>query len=286
MTFDAVFQGLVISLSTVSLYLLMALGLTLMFGVMQILNFAHGAVYMVGAFSTYYLVTSAGIPFWPSLAIAAAATAILGLLVERGLFRPTEHSFQATVLIFIALMWAMEAGGGLGFGLGERYLPTPITGVSEIFGARISSYRLILIPIVAGLTGGVYYLIYRTRAGLVLRATEENQEAAALQGVSVHRVHALVFALGFGLAGLAGGLIGPLVGATPVMGLTPLLKAFVIVAVGGLGSVTGTVIAAILIGLMDGIVTVAIGGVEAELLSYFLVILVLLVRPRGLMGRF
>ncbi len=286
MSVDSLIQGLAISLSASSVYLLMALGLTLFFGVMQILNLAHGSVYMVGAFLTYYLLNSVGLHFGLAAVVAAAATAAAGIVVERVLYRPTQASYQATVLMFIALMLVVDSMGWLIFGVTPRQVSPAVQGVTSIAGAFISNYRLVLLLIVAVLTAGVYLLIYRTRIGLALRATEENQEAASLMGVDVHQVYRFVFILGFGLAGLAGALIAPLTVITPTMGLTPLLKAFVIVTVGGLGSVTGAVVASILIGLMDGVITVAMGASEAQLISLLLVILVLMIRPRGLMGKF
>lgn len=286
MSVDSLIQGLAISLSASSVYLLMALGLTLFFGVMQILNLAHGSVYMVGAFLTYYLLNSVGLHFGLAAVVAAAATAAAGIVAERVLYRPTQASYQATVLMFIALMLVVDSMGWLIFGVTPRQVSPAVQGVTSIAGAFISNYRLVLLLIVAVLTAGVYLLIYRTRIGLALRATEENQEAASLMGVDVHQVYRFVFILGFGLAGLAGALIAPLTVITPTMGLTPLLKAFVIVTVGGLGSVTGAVVASILIGLMDGVITVAMGASEAQLISLLLVILVLMIRPRGLMGKF
>ncbi len=162
----------------------------------------------------------------------------------------------------------------------------PITGVSSIFGVGMANYRLATILIAVILIAGLYYLIHRTKLGLFMRAVEEDRLAAALQGINVNRINAYVFVLGVGLAAAAGAVTAPLYAILPIMGMVPLLKAMMVIIMGGLGSIPGAILAAIVIGLADSLLAVTVGVELSYIFTWLVIILILIFRPRGLLGAY
>jgi branched-chain amino acid transport system permease protein len=277
-------QSTVIGLSIGSIYILMALGLTLMFGMMHIINFAHGAIYMLGAFVIYYVFFQWGAPYLAAFVAAMLVLGIFGYLVERGIYRPIKGGVEPTLVALIALTTFLQAAGYPIFGPLDKHVPPVVEGTRNILGVRISVERLIIIPVAAVLVIGLYLFINKTKMGGAMRAIEQDKEAAALQGVNVHVVNGLAFAIGFALAAAAGALMAPIFKLDPMMGEQPLLKAFIIIILGGLGSIPGAILGGVILGLIDSIVATALGAEPAFLLSFVFIILLLLFRPTGLFG--
>ena len=277
-------QSAIIGLSIGSIYILMALGLTLMFGMMHIINFAHGAIYMLGAFAIYYVFFPGGAPYAAAFVLAMVLLGAFGYVVERAIYRPIKGGIEPTLVALIALTTFLQAAGYPVFGQLDKHVPPVFSGTRNILGVSISVERLMIIPIAGALVIGLYLFINKTRLGGAMRAIEQDREAAALQGVNVDRINALAFAVGFALAAAAGALMAPIFKLDPMMGEQPLLKAFIIIILGGLGSIPGAILGGLMLGLIDSIVATALGAEPAFLLSFVFIIVVLLFRPSGLFG--
>jgi branched-chain amino acid transport system permease protein len=284
MTGSLLVQSAIIGLSIGSIYILMALGLTLMFGMMHIINFAHGAVYMLGAFVIYYVFFQWGAPYFAAFLAAMILLGVFGYLVERGIYRPIGGGIEPTLVALLALSTFLEAAGYPVFGQLDKHVPSVFEGTRNILGVMISVERLMIIPIAAALVVGLYLFITKTKIGAAMRAIEQDKEAAALQGVNVHVINGLAFAIGFALAAAGGALIAPIFKLDPMMGDQPLLKAFIIIILGGLGSIPGAILGGLMLGLIDSVVATALGAEPAFLLSFVFIILLLLFRPAGLFG--
>jgi branched-chain amino acid transport system permease protein len=284
MTVDLLFQSTVLGLSMGAIYILMALGLTLMFGMMHIINFAHGAIYMLGAFAIYYLFAQAGIPYVLAFLFTLLLLGAFGLIIERVIYRPLGGGIEPTLVALLALTTLLESSGYLVFGVLDKNVPTVFPGVIHAGGVNLSVERLITIPVVAVMVVALHVFMQMTKTGQAMRAIEQDKEAAALQGVNVDRINALAFGIGFALAAAAGALMAPVFAVNPSMGELPLLKAFIIIILGGLGSVPGAILGGVILGLIDGILATALGFELAFLLSFVLIIVILLVKPQGLLG--
>ncbi|HMH51475.1 MAG TPA: branched-chain amino acid ABC transporter permease [Candidatus Acidoferrum sp.] len=284
MTAGLLVQSAVIGVSIGSIYILMALGLTLMFGMMHIINFAHGAVYMLGAFVIYYVFFQGGVPYFAAFVIAMILLGAFGYLVERSVYRPIKGGIEPTLVALLALTTFLQAAGYPVFGQLDKHVPPVFQGTRSVFGVMISVERLMIIPLAGILVVGLYLFINKTRLGAAMRAIEQDKEAAALQGVNVNMINGLAFGIGFALAAAAGALMAPIFKLDPMMGEQPLLKAFIIIILGGLGSVPGAIVGGLMLGLVDSIVATALGAEPAFLLSFVFIILLLLWKPTGLFG--
>jgi len=284
MTPDLLIQSTIIGLSIGSIYILMALGLTLMFGMMHIINFAHGAIYMLGAFAIYYIFSQWGAPYFAAFVLAMFLLGTFGYLVERSIYRPIKGGIEPTLVALLALTTFLQAAGYPVFGQLDKHVPPVFQGTRNILGVMISVERLMIIPMAGALVVGLYLFINKTKMGAAMRAIEQDKEAAALQGVNVHVVNGLAFAIGFALAAASGALMAPIFKLDPMMGEQPLLKAFIIIILGGLGSIPGAILGGLMLGLIDSIVATALGAEPAFLLSFVFIILLLLFKPTGLFG--
>ncbi len=282
---------------------LMAAGLTLVFGVMGLINLAHGSLYMVGAFACAATAAATG-SFWLGLAASLAAAAAAGALVEIAVLRrlyARDHLDQVLATFALILMFS-EATRWL-FGSFPLYLDVPrsLAGAVELpFGIRYPLYRLMIIGVGLAVALGLFWLIGRTRLGVRIRAGEADREMIAALGVDIARLYTLVFALGAALAGLAGALVGTLQSVQVGMGEPVLILAFVVIVIGGIGSIKGALVGALLVGVTDTLGrallpsalgafmepsgATAVGSAIASMLIYVLMALVLVVRPAGLFG--
>src|SRR3989475_2027337 len=284
MTPDLLIQSTIIGLSIGSIYILMALGLTLMFGMMHIINFAHGAIYMLGAFAIYYIFSQWGARYFAAFVLAMLLLGTVGYLVERSIYRPVKGGIEPTLVALLALTTFLQAAGYPVFGQLDKHVPPVFQGTRNVLGVMISVERLMIIPMAGALVVGLYLFINKTKMGAAMRAIEQDKEAAALQGVNVHVVNGLAFAIGFALAAASGALMAPIFKLDPMMGEQPLLKAFIIIILGGLGSIPGAILGGLMLGLIDSIVATALGAEPAFLLSFVFIILLLLFKPTGLFG--
>jgi branched-chain amino acid transport system permease protein len=281
---------------------LMAAGLTLVFGVMGLINLAHGSLYMAGAFAAAAAAAATG-SFLLALAAALAAAALAGAVVEiavlRRLYR-RDHLDQ--VLATFALILIFSEGTRWLFGSFPLYLDVPqaLAGTVRIGPLSYPLYRLFIILVGAAVALGLYLLINRTRLGVQIRAGEADREMIAALGIDIAKLYTIVFALGAALAGLAGAMIGPIQSVQVGMGEPVLIMAFVVVVIGGIGSIKGALVGAILVGVtdtlgrfllpvllttvMDPASATAIGSAIASMLIYILMAVILVWRPTGLMG--
>ena len=284
MSLDLVPQMTVTGVVMGLIYILSALGITLVFGVMRVVNFVHGELVMLAAFSMYYLVTEMKIPFVIALAITAVLVSVAGLLVQRTLYRPLGYDLLKCLIIGAGASFALRSLGWIVFGPVPRDIPTLVPGVVRIAGAHVSNERLVVVGLCIVLTAALYLFLYRTRPGKAMRAVEQDGEAAVLMGIDIERVYMMVFVVGSTLAAVAGALVGMLFVAEPEMGAEPLLKSFIIIQIGGMGSIAGAVIAGLAIGLTDSFTETMLGGELAFIVDFAILMALLVVRPRGLFG--
>ncbi|MFC1995957.1 branched-chain amino acid ABC transporter permease, partial [Chloroflexota bacterium] len=249
-------------------FTLMALGLTLMFGILGIVNLAHGVLYMLGAFGVYYIYDILGLNFYLAMLATIVTLGLFGLFMERALYRPVGGKFAPVITITLGLLVLIEAGGLIAFGYQAKGVSSPVSGVTTILGFSINNYRLVVVLITVLLVGGLYYLINRTKTGRNMRAVEEDRIGAALQGVNPNRINAITFALGVALAAAAGALIAPIYSIRPTMGTLPLLKAFMVIILGGMGSIPGALLGAIVIGLADSLLAATVGIEPAYIFAW------------------
>ena len=276
----------VIGLSIAMLLFLLAAGLTLIFGMLRIINFAHGALYMFGAYLAYQVSATSG-SFWLALVAAPLGMAVIGALTERWLLRPIyamPHEFQ--LLITFGLILVIEEAVHVFWGLNGRNISPPavLAGSVEWFGTAIARYRLFVIALGAAMIVLLLLGIERSRLGLIVRACSVNPVMAASLGVKVNTVRTAVFAAGAALAGLAGAIAGPMLPIQLQMGTTIILDCFIVVILGGLGNIRGAVLGALLIGM-----TRAYGqkwlSEWIDILTYGVLIGTLLLRPQGLFSK-
>ena len=286
MTSTLFLQALVVGLNLGAFYCLLALGMTLMYGIMGVLNMAHGAVYMIGAVLAFFLYSQAGLNFYLTLVLVTMTVGLFGAVVERILIRPSGAALGQVFVITVGLWLALQGFAYLGFGIVPRGVEAPVSGSVTILGTGISNYRILVIVAGAILVAIVYYMIHRTKLGLAMRAVEEDKVAAAIQGVNLNSLHAIVFAIGFGLAGAAGVLMAPAYSISPSIGFQPLVKAFMVIALGGLGSIPGAILGSLLLGLADSFLGVFFGSSMAYIFIWIMIIFILIFRPKGLMGAY
>ena len=267
-------------------YALLSLGLAVIFGMMRIVNFAHGALYMLGAFVAYVLLQQAGIGFWPSLVIAPLAIALAGMVLERLLMRRIAgvdplFGFLLTFGLSLLIQDAMR----LRFGLqGQPYAtPAELAGTVSLGAVTYPTYRLFVIAFSLAVSLAVWYAIERTRLGMVVRAATERAELTRALGVDVDRWTTPVFGFGLGLAALAGVLAAPMRNVSPLMGSELIILTFAVVVIGGMGSIKGAIAAGFLVGVLSSVGAIFDPAIEG-IVAFALMAVLLLVRPSGLFG--
>jgi len=262
---------------------LTALGLSLVFGVMRIVNVAHGTFFMLGAVVTWYVSTLTG-SFLVALLAAPLAVGAVAILADRLVLRPIGYEPESTIVATIGLLYILEQVVLMTYGPYARPVAAPIYFRVDFPWFGYSGYKLVVAAVAGVLLVLAWLALWRTTLGLHLRATQQDREMAQAFAVPVERVYTLAFGLGGGLTALAGALIVPVQQAHYLMGLDALLMSFVVVILGGLGSLRGTVVAALVVGLSDGAVSVLFSPTLAKIVATLLVGLVLAVRGRGLFG--
>ena len=266
------------------LYVLMALGLTLIVSIMGILQLAHGEVYMLGAYIVYFICASWGVNLYAAMLLSMLSMAVFGVLIERFLFRPVRGQVLAPIVVSVGLTLILTSGAVVGFGLFERSLPRLALGYFEILGGALPKDRVIAMVSAGVLLLLLYLFLKKSKLGQAMVASAQSQEGALLRGISPNQMSAMAMAIGCALAAAAGTLAGSILMLTPTMGTPPLLKGLVIIVLGGMGSLLGAAIGGIFLGLIDGIIPVVFGPAAASLAPLIIVIVILLVRPQGLFG--
>jgi len=281
-------QVVQIALSAITLgaiYCLFALGLTLIFGIMHIIQFAHGEVYMFGAFAGYYLINIIGINLGFSLLIVMLVIALFGMAIQKLFFSPLIGKPVATLAMSFGLLLALQGAALAIFGGKEKMIQTPLNNIVRFPGGVTTTYHNAFIVGVTGvLVVGLYYFIYKTKYGRAMRAIEQDMDTAALMGIAASHINLLAFAIGCGLAGIAGLLVGAVFPVEPIMGGGILLKAFAIIIVGGIGSLFGAIVASFIWSFAELFAGFAIGGDLAFVVCYAAVFLILVFKPTGLFG--
>jgi branched-chain amino acid transport system permease protein len=267
-----------------STYVLMALGFTLIFGIMRIVNFSHGELYMCGAYLVLIFCQTLGVNYFLSLLLAALITAAIGMLIERALLRPLAGKELNGMIMTLAMGIAFQSTALIIFGPDEQTMDRPVTGVWRFHELIVPFDRLFVTGSSAGILLLFYAFLKLTRTGKAMQAVALDAEAASLMGIRPGRIQSLAFAIASGLAALAGGLLAPLYSAGPYVGEVPMLKSFVIVVLGGLGSIPGAIIGGLLIGLIESGFTTLGDSTFAMIASFTLVLVIVLFRPQGLMG--
>lgn len=274
-------NGLMLGLS----YALIASGLTLVMGIQRIINFAHGEFYMLGAFGVYWLATIYGVNYLIALSISALIVGGLGLLVERVFYRPVRTSFLRISTVSIGLMIIIPAVTQLAFGAKSRSIGTMISGSVHLFGATVTTERLAVIGVSLLIVLILWYLVQRTKAGMAMRAVAENAEAAASVGIDADMTASLSMFIGCGLAAAAGGMLAPLFYVSPFLGVEALFKAFIVVILGGIGTILGATVAGLLLGFVETLGHGFLLGGWTDVIVFVVVLLVLIFRRGGLLGR-
>lgn len=280
----ATLEGLVMA----AVLALTALGLSLVFGVMRVVNVAHGEFYMLGAVLAWWFASLvSGHPalgFLLAIALSPVVVAGIAFLAERLVLRRLNYEPESTIVATIGLLYILQQLALTFYGPEARPVQAPFDWRLQLPWFGYSGYKLFVIAASAAILIATWFLLRRTNVGLVMRATQADREMAQAFAIPVSKVYAAVFALGAGLAALAAVLIVPIKQAHYLMGQDPLLLSFIVVIIGGLGSLRGTIIAALLIGLSDGIISMFFSPTLAKMLATLLVALVLVFRPHGLFG--
>jgi len=279
-----IWQGVVNGLALGWIYVLMALGLTLIFGIMHIMQFAHGEIYMIGAYVVYYLCSGLGLLLVPAAVLAMLCLAGFGLFLERFLFRRLKEDWLAAVVAALGLTLILQSGAVVVFGLYERSIPVLAQGPLNILGTVVPKDRVVAVAVAVGLSSALYIFLKTTKYGQAMVASAQNPEGAMLQGIGPDRMAALCMAIGFALAAAGGTLAGALFTISPYMGLSPLIKGCTIIVLGGMGSLPGAFIAGMTLGLIDGLVPILFGHAWAAIGPLLVVILILVIKPQGLLG--
>lgn len=274
------------ALYAASFMALVAVGLVLIFGVMGIINFAHGELYMLGAYSVVAVYGDTQLSFFFAVAVGLIFVGLVGIGMERGLFRPMRGNPLGGLALSIGFLLILQAIAAVGFGVRMEHIPPPTQAIVEVFGTggALPLQRLYVIVAAVLLLGALWLFLRKTRFGWALRACAQDPEAAVLQGISINQTARLAMFIGAALAGAAGALTAPLVRIHPYMGHSVIVTAFVIIIVGGVGSLEGAVLAAVIYAFVHTFVTTFADGVIADIVGLSLMLLVLIVRPTGLLG--
>ena len=284
MTLGVLTQTTLNGLTIGAIYALLALGLTLLFGIMDILFFAHGALYMFGAYSAYYLVVKLGINYFLAALITIGVIGLLGAIIERAVIRPVRGEEMVVFFVAISLNWFLESSGFALFGIKPKCIQPIFHGKVAFWGASLSWERIAVVLVGLAAILALYLFLTRTKWGLGMQAFSEDPEAAELQGISNDFICRLGFFIGAGLAALGGLLVASLYIITPTMGDHPLLIGMLIIALGGLGSIPGALIAALILGFIESFGATFLGASYTWGPMFIFCFIFLIIRPTGIMG--
>ena len=269
------------------IYILLATGLSIIFGVMKLVNFAHGQMLMISAYIAFSTSASLGINPYLSILVSVAVVTSLGIAVERFAFRPVLGTDKLNeIFVSLGLIYVFENFVVLLWGNNPERIASPFEKLTVSLGGGVSlNYdRLIAVLIVIGTLIGLAFLMKRTKMGLAMRATSQRSETAKLMGVNINRVYLFSFALGAALAAVAGVLYGIIFSFDPYIGAIPTIKAFAIIILGGLGSIPGAVVGGLLYGISEQLAVFFFGGIWQDAVAFAVLIAVLVIRPTGIFG--
>jgi branched-chain amino acid transport system permease protein len=284
---DQLLQHLLNALILGGTYALLGIGLTLIFGIMKVVNFTHGELYALGAYMVYFFAMVAGVDFFVALVLAVLIGIAVGGLIELVLLRRLRAaSIDTTMLVMIGAWIVMQNSEQLVWSGVAKSVVTPFPQAPLVLGpVSVSWTRIFVFVVAALLIVGTYLLIQRTKLGKAMRATFQDRDTAALMGVNINAVYTATFALGSGLAAAAGALLGPVFVVTPTMGNLAALKAFAIVILGGLGNIKGATIGGFILAFAEEIGAGYVSSGYRDAMGFLLIIIVLLFRPTGLFAQ-
>jgi len=280
-------QSIVNGLIQSGFFALAAVGLVLIFGVMGVVNFAHGELVMVGAYTVWFLHAQHQVPFPLTIIAAIVLVTAIGLMMEKLLFRPMREDPLGGLICSIGVLFILQVLATVVGGDGpSKQVPPPFEGTIVLFDSlRIPTQRLFSFVISVFALAILWFFLTRSKIGWALRAVSQDREAAALQGINSNQLSMIAIGVGAAMAGLAGALMAPLTNINPHMGHNIIITAFIVTIVGGVGSLSGAVVAAILYALFHTFITTYFSGTVATITGLLIMVLVLIVRPTGIMGR-
>ena len=280
---DLILQQILNGLTLGGVYSLVALGLTLVYGILHVPNFAHGAFYMAGAYVAFYLMNALGMNYWLAMAAAAAAVALLAVVAERLVFHPLRNSPGLHHMIAaIGILLFLEASAQAIWGADFHRMQTPFTGIMNFAGLVLPVQRLLIIAAAFALVVLLHLFLKKTVTGSTIIAMAQNRDGAALVGIDPNRVAMLTFAISGVLAAVAAALYAPINLVYPGMGHLVITKAFVIIVLGGMGSVPGAIVGGLIIGFAESFGAFYISTDYKDIIAFVLLVAILSVRPEGL----
>lgn len=277
-----IIQQAVDGVSMASILVLGAIGLGIAFGVMKIINMAHGELIMIGAYTTYFVSTVCKLPYFVGLAASFVVTALVGLLLERFIIRKLYGRPNETLLATFGVSIMLQQLVRMVFGPEGRSVTSPFDGVLQFGDIAVPYFRLFIVVVAIAFIGLTAFIMYKTSFGMQLRSVSQNRDMCECLGINTSRVDAYTFAYGAGLAGAAGAILAPIKSVSPTMGLDYMIDSFMVVVLGGIGSLTGTVIGSTVIGESNQLMTTFMGETGAKILVFLLIILVIRFKPEGL----
>ena len=281
-------QQLINGLALGSVYALLALGYTMVYGIIQLINFAHGEIYMIGAFAGFYSASTLKLPLIPTLLVAMAVSALAGIIIEKIAYKPLRNSPRIALLITaIGVSLFLQNAMRLLVGSNPKPFPDLINAGSINIGSiQIDVKTILMFVTSAVLVILLQFIVYKTKIGKAMRASSQDMEAASLMGINVNNTISFTFALGSALAGIAGVLVAiSYPSITPYMGAMPGLKAFVAAVLGGIGSIPGALVGGIAIGLLETFSKAYISTNFSDAIVFAILIVILLIKPAGLLGK-
>jgi branched-chain amino acid transport system permease protein len=281
--FQQVINGLILG----GAYSLISIGLTMIFGIMHISNFAHGTIYMLGGYTMYFFSMAFGLPFSLSVFLSILTIGLLGIAIERIVFRPVyKGPILSDLIISLGLLIFLENGAQLLWGKETLGVKTPYTEIIiPIFSASCTLQRIIVFLVSILLIGALYLFLNFTKTGKAIVATSQNPRGASLVGIDIPKIYILTFAISSAFAAAAGALLAPIFYVYPTMGGMPLLKAFVVVVLGGMGNVQGAAVGGFLVGVAESLGGAYISSDYKNAFAFIILISMLLIRPQGLFGK-
>ncbi|MDD5170921.1 MAG: branched-chain amino acid ABC transporter permease [Syntrophales bacterium] len=280
--FQQIFNGVMLG----STYAIVALGLTLVYGILQVPNFAHGHMYMLGAYVCFFLITTFGFTYWPALAVTVILMAVGGVILEWLAYRPLRH--QPHINSFISALGALivlENGAIALWGPQGQRIPNPYPDVIDAFGITMTEQRLLVIVVAVAVMLLLQLFIKKTMLGSTIEAVAQNQEGAMLVGINVDLVSSMTFAISTGLAAVAACLVAPIFMISPSMGSMLGMKAFIICILGGLGSVPGAIFGGLILGLIEALGGGYLSAAYKDVFAFGALVLILAIKPTGLFGK-
>jgi branched-chain amino acid transport system permease protein len=271
-----------------SIYTLIALGLTMIFGILDITNFAHGEFFMLGAFFTLLSSRILNLPFFPAMFVSMGIVAGLGMLFERIAFRPLRGSSPVNVMVgSLGLSILVQNSALLLWGADPQRIDTPYLDLPvSLWGLQITAQRLLVIILAVIMIIVLTFIIKKTRLGKAMRACAQDLEAAQWMGININRIALSTFFIGSALAASAGAIVGPIFLVYPTMGLVPVLKSFVVVILGGMGNVPGAILGGYVIGIAENMASGFISPAYKDAIAFIILIVVLIIKPSGIFGRY